>query len=93
MVHTSRLKGVPKEFLPFCEDNGDYYCLTRDSRVVLWSHDGLFSGSWLDLAHWIHPRSAELARCAKANSYQFSSLATGLTLRTAPGAVRSEATG
>jgi hypothetical protein len=53
MVQTAWEVGVPRDHLPFCEDNGDYYCLTPDSRVVLWSHDGLFSGRWPDLAHWI----------------------------------------
>lgn len=45
--------GVPRDHLPFCEDNGDYYCFSPDGRIVLWSHDRLFSGSWPDLAHWI----------------------------------------
>jgi hypothetical protein len=53
VVQTARQVGVPREFLPFCEDNGDYYCITPDGRVVLWSHDGIFSGTWPDLAHWI----------------------------------------
>ncbi len=26
--------GVPQELLPFCESNGDYYCLRADGRVV-----------------------------------------------------------
>lgn len=45
--------GVPREFLPFCEDNGDYYCVAPDGRIALLSHDGLRSGRWPDLAHWI----------------------------------------
>ncbi len=53
MVQTAWEVGVPRDHLPFCENNGDYYCLTPDSRVVLWSHDGLFSGRWPDLSHWI----------------------------------------
>ena len=53
LVQTAWEVGVPRDHLPFCEDNGDYYCLTPDSGVVLWSHDGLFSGRWPDLAHWI----------------------------------------
>jgi hypothetical protein len=53
MVQTAWECGVPKKILPFCEDNGDYYCLEQDGRVVIWSHDGLFSGRWPDLADWI----------------------------------------
>lgn len=45
--------GVPKELLPFCESNGDYYCLKPGGRLVYWSHDGAADESWLDLAHWI----------------------------------------
>lgn len=45
--------GISREFLPFCEDNGDYYCFAPDGRIGLLSHDGLRGGSWRDLAHWI----------------------------------------
>jgi hypothetical protein len=45
--------GVPRDFLPFCESNGDYYCLAPDGRVVYWSHNGENATSWQDLAHWI----------------------------------------
>jgi hypothetical protein len=44
---------VPRELVPFCEDNGDYCCIGKDGRVTLWSHDGMFSGEWPDLAQWI----------------------------------------
>lgn len=54
VVQTAWETGVPRDHLPFCQDNGDYYCLTPDHRIVLWSHDGLFTGRWPDLAHWIH---------------------------------------
>jgi hypothetical protein len=46
--------GVPKDLLPFCESNGDYYCLNSNGRVVFWSHDGATDENWPDLAHWIH---------------------------------------
>ena len=45
--------GVPRELLPFCEDNGDYYCLAPGGSVSMLSHDGLRGGNWPDLAHWI----------------------------------------
>jgi hypothetical protein len=44
---------LPREFLPFCEDNGDYYCLTADGTVKFWSHNGSTDESWPDLATWI----------------------------------------
>jgi hypothetical protein len=46
--------GLPRDLLPICEDNGDYYCMTPDGRVVFWSHDGpIASETWPDLATWI----------------------------------------
>lgn len=37
--------GVPREWLPFCEDNADFYCL--DSSIVrFWSHDGTTKETW-----------------------------------------------
>ena len=45
--------GVPPEFLPFCEDNGDYFCLEAEGSVAMLSHDGLRGGVWPDLADWI----------------------------------------
>jgi hypothetical protein len=45
--------GVPASLLPICEDNGDYYCLAPDGRVVFWSHNGTTDESWPDLAAWV----------------------------------------
>ncbi|MBC8163129.1 MAG: SMI1/KNR4 family protein [Roseiflexaceae bacterium] len=45
--------GVPDPLLPFCEDNGDYFCLTADGRVLYWSHNGLSEEHWPNLAAWI----------------------------------------
>jgi hypothetical protein len=44
---------VPRELLPFCEDNGDYYCLNRADEVVFWAHDGTTDDKWPDLETWI----------------------------------------
>jgi hypothetical protein len=44
--------GVPRNWLPFCEDNSDFYCLDGD-MVRFWSHDGATEESWPDLATWI----------------------------------------
>ena len=44
---------VPRELLPFCEDNGDYYCLNPNGAVEYWSHDGATDEKWKDLATWI----------------------------------------
>jgi len=44
---------LPRDLLPFCEDNGDYYCLTADGAVKFWSHNGTTDEGWEDLARWI----------------------------------------
>ena len=44
---------LPRDLLPFCEDNGDYYCLATVGTVKFWSHNGSTDESWPDLASWI----------------------------------------
>ncbi len=44
---------VPRNLLPICEDNGDYYCLNEKGEVVFWSHDGTTDEKWNSLADWI----------------------------------------
>lgn len=45
--------GVPREIIPICEDNGDYYCITGSGEVVFWTHNGISDERWADLATWI----------------------------------------
>jgi hypothetical protein len=45
--------GVPRDLLPLCEDNADFYCMNAASEVVFWSHNGLSADRWPSLAHWI----------------------------------------
>lgn len=49
----AREMGLPNDWLPICEDNGNYYCLLDDGKVRFWSHDGATDESWPDLATWI----------------------------------------
>lgn len=49
----ARRDGLPRDLLPICEDNGDYYCLAPDRSIRLWDHNGLASEKWPDLATWI----------------------------------------
>lgn len=44
--------GVPRAWLAFCEDNGDYYCLDGGT-VRFWSHNGSTDEHWPDLGTWI----------------------------------------
>ena len=43
--------GVPRTWLPFCENNGDYYCL--DGSTVRYWANAPTGESWPDLATWI----------------------------------------
>jgi hypothetical protein len=44
---------LPRNLLPICEDNGDYFCMNQSGKVVFWSHNGASDESWPDLATWI----------------------------------------
>jgi hypothetical protein len=44
--------GVPGTWVPFCQDNGDYFCLDGNT-VRYWSHNGNTDEHWPDLATWI----------------------------------------
>ncbi len=45
--------GVPEDYLPICENNGDYFCLTPTGVVTFWAHDGISSESWPSLEDWV----------------------------------------
>jgi hypothetical protein len=45
--------GVPRELIPICEDNADFYCMDAAGEVVFWSHNGLSSEKWPTVADWI----------------------------------------
>jgi len=47
--------GVPRDALPFCQDNGDYFFITREGRVGLWDHNnaGCALPRCETLADWI----------------------------------------
>lgn len=46
--------GIPKNFIPICEDNGDYYCVAPNGSVHFCSHNGTTDESWSDIEHWIN---------------------------------------
>jgi hypothetical protein len=52
-VNTAKSLGVPENWLPICEDNGDYYCLLYDGSVHFWDHNGASEESWDSLATWV----------------------------------------
>ena len=44
--------GVPRDLVPFIEDNGDYFCISSSGEVSYWSHNGATSESWPNLSSW-----------------------------------------
>lgn len=44
---------VPRNLIPICEDNGDYYCMNKKGQIVFWSSDGATDEKWPNLAAWI----------------------------------------
>jgi hypothetical protein len=45
--------GVPRNLLPFCFDNGNYFCMSEMGEVVYWDHNGSTNEKWSNLAIWI----------------------------------------
>jgi len=45
--------GVPRNLLPICENNADFYCINQAGEVVFWSHNGWSNEKWQDPASWI----------------------------------------
>ncbi|WP_193101353.1 SMI1/KNR4 family protein [Burkholderia sp. Z1] len=53
-IQKARQIGLPFDWLPICEDNGDYYCIVPDGKIRFWSPDGVTAESWAGLAEWIN---------------------------------------
>jgi hypothetical protein len=53
VTHHSRKIGLPFNWIPICEDNGDYYFLLPNGQVRFWSHEGESDEAWPSLASWI----------------------------------------
>ena len=48
--------GVPREFVPLCEDHGNYYVVEEDGTVLLWDAEtGEINEdeSWESVWHWV----------------------------------------
>src|SRR5262249_8606610 len=52
MLQRAHDDGVPRDWLPFVEDNGDYYCITARGEILYWSHNGSANERWPSLAAW-----------------------------------------
>ena len=52
-LNDARKMGIPKDWIPICEDNGDYFCLNSKGEIKYWSLDGCSDESWENLESWI----------------------------------------
>lgn len=46
-------QNCPEGWVPIAEDNGDYYCITPQSEVRFWSHNGTNDEVWDSVADWV----------------------------------------
>lgn len=44
--------GVPKDWLPFLEDNSDYFLISQAGEVRYWSHNGTTNEKWPTFSSW-----------------------------------------
>jgi hypothetical protein len=45
--------GVPRNLLPICHDNGNFFCMNDAGEVLFWDHNGTTNEKWPGLAAWI----------------------------------------
>lgn len=43
--------GLPRRYLPICESNGAYYCISQDGTVLLWDQR-IGDESWENIWQW-----------------------------------------
>ena len=43
--------GLPRRYLPICETNGAYYCISQDGTVLLWDQR-ISDESWENIWQW-----------------------------------------
>ena len=43
--------GLPRPYLPICETNGAYYCISQDGTVLLWDQR-ISDESWENIWQW-----------------------------------------
>lgn len=43
--------GLPRRYLPICEENGAYYCISQDGTVLKWD-ERISDESWENIWQW-----------------------------------------
>ncbi|RRJ83066.1 SMI1/KNR4 family protein [Aestuariirhabdus litorea] len=45
--------GLPREYVPLCEDRGRYYAVDAQGEVLLWTEEGIDEERWESVWHWV----------------------------------------
>lgn len=45
-------QGLPRDLLPLCAQDDNYYCVSQDGEVLLWSGQGFVGDPWPTVWHW-----------------------------------------
>ncbi len=53
IIKEARKLGLDRNWIPLCEDNGNYYCLTPNGNVKYYDLNGPSCEVWESLASWI----------------------------------------
>lgn len=53
IIKEARKLGLDEKWIPLCEDNGNYYCLTPKGNVKYYDLNGKSNEEWDSLAFWI----------------------------------------
>jgi len=43
---------IPRDWLPFIDDNSDYFLLSQNGEVRYWSHNGTTNEKWPNFSAW-----------------------------------------
>jgi len=54
VLDDARTCGVDNNLIPICYNNGDFYCMESDGRIVFWSHNGVVDESWDNIWDWVN---------------------------------------
>lgn len=55
ILESAREYGVPSGYIPFCEDNADFYCMNNEGEIFYWSSDSMDFNEekWISIWDWI----------------------------------------
>lgn len=45
--------GMPREYVPICQQGDNFYCIDQEGQVLLWNQDGTESEHWESLWQWV----------------------------------------